>query len=97
MVWKFSVKDPAGFDRFKAPKDIGPGVQVTYARVKGTERWDIQNFLFSKKRFHMKAHVRAWLEKHLKTQATSMLDHRAFNEYRRRSLAVYIEYSEMKL
>jgi hypothetical protein len=89
--WRYRVNDPAKYDKFRV-KPITTGVQITYARVKGTrDRWEIQNYIFDKKFFKTPESVRSWLQQHLKAQAISLLDRRAWNEYRRRSLAVFAE------
>jgi hypothetical protein len=89
-TWRYRVQDPAKYDKFRV-KQITQGVQITYARVKGSERWEIQNYIFDKKFFKTPESVRSWLQQHLKAQAISLLDRRAWNEYRRRSLQVFAE------
>ena len=89
-VWRYRVQDPDKFDRFRV-KDLGNGVKITLGRVKGTDRWEIQNYMFDKGRFKDRESVRKWLEKHLKSEAQLLLDFRAFNEMRRRFLRAFIE------
>ena len=89
-VWRYRVQDPDRFDKFRV-KDLGNGVKITLGRVKGTDRWEIQNYIFDKTRFKDRESVRKWLEKHLKSEAQLLLDFRAFNEMRRRFLRAFIE------
>lgn len=89
-TFSYRVQDPAKYDRFRV-KQITTGVQITYARVKNSDRWEIQNYIFDKKFFKTPESVRSWLQQHLKAQAISLLDRRAWNEYRRRSLQVFAE------
>jgi len=89
-VWRYRVQDPDRFDKFRV-KDLGNGVKITLGRVKGTDRWEIQNYMFDKTRFKDRESVRKWLEQHLKSEAQLLLDFRAFNEMRRRFLRAFIE------
>jgi hypothetical protein len=93
-TFRYRVQDPGKYDRFKV-KPITNGVQITYARVKGTDRWEIQNYIFDKKRFTNAQAVRQWLEKHLKSEISYFLDFKAFNEYRRRATKAYIDNSSL--
>jgi len=89
-TWRYRVQDPDKFDKFRV-KPITRGVKITLGRVKGTNRWEIQNYIFDKTRFKDRESVRKWLEKHLKSEAQLLLDFRAFNEMRRRFLRAFIE------
>jgi hypothetical protein len=93
-TFRYRVADPGRFDRFRV-KDITDGVQITYARVKGSDRWEIQNYIFSKDRFKTPAAVRQWLEKHLKSEISYFSDLKAWNEYRRRCLNAYMHNSKL--
>lgn len=93
--FRYRVADPGRFDKFRI-KDITDGVQITYARVKGSDRWEIQNYIFSKDRFKTSAAVRQWLEKHLKSEISTFSDFKAWNEYRRRCINAYMQNSTLK-
>lgn len=94
-TFRYRVADPGKFDRFRV-KEITTGVQITVARVKGTNRWETQNYIFSKDRFKTSAAVRQWLEKHLKSEISLFSDFKAWNEYRRRCLNAYMQNSTLK-
>lgn len=94
-TFRYRVADPGKFDRFRV-KEITTGVQITVARVKGTDRWETQNYIFSKDRFKTSEQVRSWLEKHLKSEISLFSDFKAWNEYRRRCLNAYMQNSTLK-
>jgi len=93
-VWRYRVQDPDKFDKFRV-KELGNGVKITLGRVKGTDRWEIQNYMFDKKRFKDAESVRNWLEKHLKSEIKTLLDFKAWNEERKRFLQVWLEISRI--
>lgn len=94
-TWRYRVQDPAKYDKFRV-KQITTGVQITYARVKGSDRWEIQNYIFDKKLFKTPESVRQWLDKHLKSQISLLTDFKAWNEYRRRAINAYVEISTVR-
>jgi hypothetical protein len=65
-------------------------------RVKGTNRWEIQSYIFDKTRFKDKESVREWLEKHLKSELQLLLDFKAWNELRMRFLKAYLNISRLE-
>jgi len=93
-VWRKRVKDPALFDRFRV-KELGKGVKITLGRVKGTQRWEIQNWMFNKSRFKTKKQVTDWLNEHLKAEIKTLLDFRSWDEWRRRFVNAYVQISEV--
>lgn len=95
-VWRYRVQDPEKFDKFRV-KEIGNGgVKITDARIKGTNRWEIQNYLFDKTRFKTREQVMKWIDKYLKTQIQMLTDFRAWNEYIRRSVNAYMRISKVE-
>ena len=95
-VWRYRIADPGKFDRMKV-KEIGSGgVKITLGRVKGTSRWEIQNYMFEKTRFKTREQVLGWLEKYHKSNAQSVLDFKAWNEWRRRVLNAYLQISHVE-
>jgi hypothetical protein len=77
-------------------KEITTGVQMTYGRVKGSDRWEIQNYIFDKRLFKTRGIVKQWLDKHLKSQISLLTDFKAWNEYRRRAINAYVEMSSVR-
>jgi len=95
-IWRYRVQDPDKFERFRV-KDIGSGgVKITVGKVKGSDRWEIQNYMFDKKRFKTRDQVRNWLDKHLKSEIQTLLDFKAWNEYRRRVVNAYVQISTVE-
>ena len=95
-VWRYTVQDTGKFDKLKV-KDIGiPSVKITVGRIKGTNRWEIQNYLFAKAGFKSQEHVRNWLDAHLKGQIQTLLDFKAWNEWRRRCVNAYVQISSVE-
>jgi hypothetical protein len=93
-VWRYRVRDPSNFSKFRV-KELGKGVKITLGKVKRSERWEIQNYMFEKELFKNREQVRKWLETHLKSEIRTLLDFKAWNEYRRRLLQVYMEISHV--
>jgi protein involved in sex pheromone biosynthesis len=91
-VWRYRVQDPEKFEKFRV-KDLGKGVKITLGKVKGSDRWEIQNYLFEKGRFKTREQVRSWLDSHLKGEIQTLLDFKAWNEYRRRVMNAYLRIS----
>jgi hypothetical protein len=94
-TFRYRVQDPDKFDKFRV-KEITNGVKITLGRVKRTNRWEIQNYIFDKKRFKDKESVRRWLEKHLKSEIQLLLDFKAWNEVRKRFLQAYLNISHIE-
>jgi hypothetical protein len=95
-IFRYRVQDPAKFDKFRV-KDIGGGgVKITVGRVKGTSRWEVQNYMFEKERFKTREQVRSWLNKYLKSQIQSLLDFKAWDEWRRRAVNAYVQISNVE-
>jgi hypothetical protein len=59
------------------------GVKITVGLVKGTDRWEIANYIFAKQQFQAREQVRSWLDTHLKGQIQTLLDFKAWDEWRR--------------
>jgi len=93
-VWRYRVQDPNKFDKFRV-KDITQGVKITLGRVKGSDRWEIQNYMFDKERFKKREQVQKWLDTHLKSEIRTLLDFKAWNEYRKRLLQAYLQISQV--
>ena len=93
-VWRYRVADPSRFDRFRV-KELGKGVKLTLGRVKGTQRFEIQNYMFDKSKFKTKKQVTDWLDKHLKAEIKTLLDFRSWDEWRRRFVNAYVQISEV--
>ncbi|MEM2936824.1 MAG: hypothetical protein QW231_06585 [Candidatus Bathyarchaeia archaeon] len=93
-TWRYRVQDPEKFSQFRV-KEITKGVKITVGKVKGSDRWEIQNYIFDKERFKDRESVRKWLEEHLKSELRTLLDWRAWNEWRKRFLRAYLEISRV--
>jgi hypothetical protein len=93
-VWRMRVKDPDRFDKFRV-KEITEGVKITLGRVKGTNRWIIQNYMFDKQRFKTREQVNNWYEKHVKSETRTAMDFNVWNEYRKMALQAYMEISHV--
>jgi hypothetical protein len=93
-IWRYHVQDPGKFDKLRV-KDITQGVKRTLGRVKGSDRWEIQNYMFDKQRFKKREQVQKWLDQHLKSEIRTLLDFKAWNEYRKRMLQAYMEISHV--
>jgi hypothetical protein len=93
-VWRYRVQDPDRFERFRV-KEITEGVKITVGKIKNSERWEVQNYMFDKKRFKKREQVRKWLDTHLKSEIQTLLDFRAWNEYRRRVVNAYVQISNV--
>jgi hypothetical protein len=90
------VQDLGKFDKFRV-KDITTGIKITIGRVKGSERWDIQNYMFDKKTFKTREQVRKWLDQHIKSSLDpdSALNYNRWNEYKRQVLKAFLEISSV--
>ncbi|MEM2385656.1 MAG: hypothetical protein QXO67_01615 [Candidatus Bathyarchaeia archaeon] len=93
-TFRYRVQDPEKFDKFRV-KEITTGIKITLGRVKGTDRWEIQNYIFDKERFKTREQVQKWLEQHLKSEIQLLLDFKAWNEYRKRLLQAYLQISKI--
>lgn len=94
-VFRYRVADPDKFEKFRV-KELGKGVKITLGKVKRSERWEIQNYMFEKEVFKNREQVRKWLDQHLKSEIHTLLDFKAWNEYRRRVINAYIQISDVK-
>jgi hypothetical protein len=94
-TWRYRVQDPGKYERSKV-KPLMAGVQVTYAKVKCADRWEIQSYIFDKKVFKTPDSVKQWLDQHLKSQISFLTDFKTWNEYRRRAVNAYVEISEVR-
>jgi len=93
-VFRYRVSDPDRFSKFRV-KELGKGVKITLGKVKGSDRWEIQNYMFEKETFKTREQVRKWLDTHLKGEIRNLLDFKAWNEWRRRFVNAYIEISNV--
>jgi hypothetical protein len=93
-VWRYRVADPSRFEKFRV-KDIGKGVKITLGKVKGSDRWEIQNYMFDKLTFKTREQVRKWLDSHLKAEIRTLLEFKAWNEWRRRFVNAYMQISNV--
>jgi hypothetical protein len=93
-VWRYRSADPSRFERFRV-KELGKGVKITLGKVKGSDRWEIQNYMFEKQLFKTREQVRSWLDSHLKGEIRSVLDFKAWDEWRRRFMNAYVEISHV--
>ena len=94
-VWRYRVQDPDKFEKFRV-KELGKGVKITVGKVKSSDRWEIQNYMFEKERFKTREQVRKWLDTHLKSEIQTLLDFKAWNEYRRRVINAYVQISTVE-
>lgn len=93
-VWRYRVREPSDFSVFRV-KELGKGVKITLGKIKNSQRWEIQNYMFEKETFKTREQVRSWIEGHLKGAIHTLLDFRAFDEYRRQALNAYMKISEV--
>jgi len=93
-IWRYRVADPAKFEKFRV-KELGKGVKITLGKVKGADRWEIQNYMFDKTLFKTREQVRTWLDQHLKAEIQTLLDFKAWDEWRRRFVNAYVKISEV--
>jgi hypothetical protein len=94
-VWHYRVADPDKFEKFRV-KELGKGVKITVGKVKDSDRWEIQNYMFEKEHFKTRDQVRKWLDSHLKGEIQTLLDFKAWNEYRRRVVNAYLQISDVR-
>ena len=94
-TWRYRVQDPGKYEKFRV-KPITVGIQITYGKVKGSDRWEIQSYIFDKKAFKTPEAVKQWLDKHLKSQISLLTNFAAWNEYRRRCVNAYVEISTVR-
>jgi len=93
-VWRYRVADPSKFEKFRV-KELGKGVKITLGKVKGADRWEIQNYMFDKTLFKTREQVRKWLDEHLKAEIQTLLDFKAWDEWRRRFVNAYVKISQV--
>lgn len=94
-VWRYQIADQGAFEKMKV-KELDRGVRITVGKIEGSERWEIQSYLFEKVQFKAADQVRKWLDSHLKREIQTLLDFRAWNEYRRRVVNAYIQISNVE-
>jgi len=94
-VWRYRVQDPGKFDKIRV-KELGKGVKITLGRIKGSDRWEIENYMFEKTAFKTKEEVRKWLDSHLKSEIRSLLDFKAWDEWQRRFVNAYMQISRIE-
>jgi hypothetical protein len=94
-VWRYRVADAAKFEKFRV-KELGGGVKITLGKVKGSQRWEIQSYMFDKAAFKTADSVRKWMDQHLKAQIQTLLDFRAWDEWRRRFVNAYMQISNVE-
>lgn len=94
-VWRYRVADPSKFEKFRV-KELGKGVKITLGKVRGSQRWEIQNYMFEKSTFKDAQSVRKWLDGHLKAEIRTLLDFRAWDEWRRRFVNAYMQISNVE-
>ena len=96
QFWRYRVADPGKFEQFRV-KEISDGVKITVGKVKGSDRWDLQNYMFEKKRFKTREQVLKWLDKHLKSSLDpdSALNYGVWTEYKRQALKAFIGISQV--
>ena len=75
-VWRYHVADPSRFEKFRV-KERGKGVKITLGKVRDSDRWEIQNYMFEKAFFPDARSVRRWLDQHLKAEIKTLLDFKA--------------------
>ena len=93
-VFRYRVTDPSKFEKFRV-KELGKGVKITLGKVKGSDRWEIQNYMFEKQLFKTREQVRKWLDVHLKGEIRTLLDFKAWDEWRRRFVNAYVQISHV--
>jgi hypothetical protein len=93
-VWRYRVQNPDKFSQFRV-KEISDDIKITLGKVKNSNRWEIQNYMFDKERFKTREQVRKWLDTHLKAEIKTLLDFKAWNEYRKRMLQAYLQISHV--
>ncbi len=94
-VWRYRVADPDKFEKFRV-KELGQGVKITLGKIKGSVRWEIQNYIFEKATFRDAESVRKWLDQHLKAEIKTLLDFKAWDEWRRRFVNAYMKISNVE-
>ena len=94
-AWIYCVSDSNRFEKTKL-KELHPDVKLLYGKVKGFERWEIQEYIFSKQTFKAEEQVKTWLDTHMKNQIQTLLDFKTWNEYRRRVANAYMKISSVR-
>jgi hypothetical protein len=96
-TYRYRIQDPSRFDRFRV-KEITTGIKITLGRVKGSDRFEVQNYIFDKKRFKTREQVRKWLDQHLKSNLdpNSALNYGIWTEYKRRMLKAFLQISNVE-
>jgi hypothetical protein len=60
--WAVRQNEPGKYDKFRRGQ-ITDGVDAVYGRVKGTAKWEIQTYRFSKTKFKNTGDVQAWMKR----------------------------------
>jgi len=94
-VWRYRVAEPEKFEKFRV-KELTEGVKITLGKVRGSNRWEIQSYLFEKATFKDAPSVRKWLDQHLKAEIKTLLDFKAWDEWRRRFVNAYMQISNVE-
>jgi hypothetical protein len=97
-VWRYCVQASEKFDRthVRVLSNKTGDAKITLGRIRGTNRWEVQNYLFAKQRFKTREQVQEWLDEHLKSQIQMLVDFRAWNEYIRRNVNAYMRISKVE-
>jgi hypothetical protein len=93
--WRYRVQDPDKFEKFRV-KEITKGVKITLGKIKGSDRWEIQNYMFEKALFKTREQLRKWVDQHLKAEIKTLLDFKAWNEWKRRFVNAYMQISNVE-
>ena len=95
IAWRYRFQSGEKFDRIRVV-DVDkrvPSVKATLGRVRGSDRWEIESYMFEKTQFRTAEQVRTWIQAHVKRESRYLLDYEAFNEQRRRLIKAYVENS----
>jgi len=88
-AYRYVVQPNTRFDKIKI-NVLAAGVAVSNGRIRNTQRWEIQAYIFDKKAFKNAEQVRSWLETHLKSSIHTLLDFKTWDEQRRRMVNAFI-------
>jgi hypothetical protein len=93
--WSYCIAESSRFDKIKM-KELQLDVRLIFGKVNKTERWEIQGYIFGKENFKSAEQVKTWLDNHMKSQIQTLLDFKAWNEYRRRVVNAYMKISNVR-
>lgn len=91
-TFHYQVQALGRFDKARL-KSVAQGVMIAYGRVRGSEHWEIQSYIFDKAFFKSSQDVKIWLDAYLKSQISTLLDFKAWDEWRRRFVNAYVQIS----